>query len=53
VDFQGTFLLVSHDRHFLKAATNRVFKLGDGRMKVFEGGYADYLVSAQGDARAL
>jgi ATP-binding cassette subfamily F protein 3 len=53
VDFQGTFLLVSHDRHFLKRATNRVFKIGDGHMQIYEGGYADYLVSSQGDARAL
>ena len=53
VDFQGTFLLVSHDRHFLKRATNRVFRIGEGHMQVFEGGYGDYLASSQGDARAV
>lgn len=52
VDFQGTILLVSHDRHFLRTVTNRTFKIGDGRMQIFEGGFADYLQSSQGDQRA-
>lgn len=52
VEFQGTLLLVSHDRHFLRTVTNRVFKIGDGKMQIFEGGFADYLQSAQGDLRA-
>jgi ATPase subunit of ABC transporter with duplicated ATPase domains len=43
---------VSHDRHFLKAISNRVFKVGEGRLQIFEGGYEEFLVSAQGDARA-
>jgi len=51
-DFQGTIVLVSHDRHFLKAVSNRVFKIEDGRMQVFEGGYGEYLQSLQGDVRA-
>ena len=52
VDFQGTIVLVSHDRHFLKTVSNRVFKVGDGRMQIFEGGYEEFVQSAQGDARA-
>jgi ATP-binding cassette subfamily F protein 3 len=50
--FEGTLLLVSHDRHFLKAVSNRVFKIADGRMRVFEGGYEEFVTSEQGDARA-
>jgi ATP-binding cassette, subfamily F, member 3 len=50
--FEGTILLVSHDRHFLKAISNRVYKLGDGSLKEFEGGYEEFLASAQGDVRA-
>ena len=30
-DFEGTMLLVSHDRHFLAALTNRVLELVPGR----------------------
>lgn len=51
-EFEGTIVLVSHDRHFLKSVSNRVFKIGDGKMQIFEGGYEEFLQSAQGDARA-
>ncbi len=51
-DFEGTIVLVSHDRHFLKAVSNRVFKVDDGRIQIFEGSYDEFLQSSQGDARA-
>ncbi|MBI3926379.1 MAG: ABC-F family ATP-binding cassette domain-containing protein [Armatimonadetes bacterium] len=51
-DFEGTLVLVSHDRHFLKAVTNRVFRVGGGRMQIYEGGYAEYVESRPGDVRA-
>ncbi|MBM3462831.1 MAG: ABC-F family ATP-binding cassette domain-containing protein [Armatimonadetes bacterium] len=51
-NFEGTIVLVSHDRHFLKAVSNRTLKIADGRTQFFEGGYAEYLTSQQGDARA-
>ena len=35
-----------------EAVTNRVFKIADGHMHIFEGGYAEFIQSAQGDARA-
>jgi ATP-binding cassette, subfamily F, member 3 len=51
-DFEGTVVLVSHDRHFLKEVSNRVYSIADHKMRVFEGGYAEYLESEQGDVRA-
>jgi ATP-binding cassette, subfamily F, member 3 len=42
-DFEGTVLLVSHDRFFLKALANRVFELDRGSLAVYEGDYAYYL----------
>jgi hypothetical protein len=42
-NFDGTILIVSHDRHFLKAVSNRVFEVDHGRMNVFEGNYDYYL----------
>ncbi|NDD27636.1 MAG: ABC transporter ATP-binding protein [Proteobacteria bacterium] len=51
-EFEGTILLVSHDRHFLKQVSNRVFKIGDGGLRAFEGSYAEFVTSEQGDARA-
>lgn len=50
--FEGTVMLVSHDRHFLKSVSNRVLRINEGRVHVFEGGYEEFLQSQQGDARA-
>ena len=52
VDFEGTIVLVSHDRHFLRQVSNRVFKIADGQMRIFEGSYGEFVTSEQGDARA-
>ena len=44
VDYQGTVLLVSHDREFLNdAVTSTLVIEADGQVKEFEGGYDDYL----------
>jgi ATP-binding cassette, subfamily F, member 3 len=41
-NFDGTLMLVSHDRHFLRSVTTRVFELHQGELCIYEGGYADY-----------
>ncbi|MFN8610210.1 MAG: ABC-F family ATP-binding cassette domain-containing protein [Vulcanimicrobiota bacterium] len=51
-EFEGTVVLVSHDRHFLREVSNRVYHIEDHKMRVFEGGYTEFLVSEQGNARA-
>ena len=42
-NFDGTIILVSHDRHFLRSLVNRVFEIDHGEMRIFEGNYDDYL----------
>ena len=42
-DFQGTIIIVSHDRYFLRNVVNRVFEIDHGAMKIFEGDYNYYL----------
>ncbi len=42
-DFDGTVMIVSHDRHFLKHVANRVFEVDHGELKIYEGSYQDYL----------
>ncbi len=42
-DFEGTVMIVSHDRYFLKHLVNRVFEIDNGAMRIFEGGYDYYL----------
>jgi len=44
-DFEGTVIIVSHDRYFLRNVVNRVFEIDHGAMKIFEGDYNYYLES--------
>ena len=44
--FEGTILLVSHDRHFLRSLVNRVFEIDHGEMRIYEGDYDYYLRSS-------
>ena len=41
--FQGTVILVSHDRHFLRELVDRVIEVDHGEMRVYEGHYDYYL----------
>jgi len=41
--YQGTLLLVSHDRYFLREITTRVFEVDKGRINIYEGDYQYYL----------
>lgn len=41
--YEGTLLLVSHDRFFLKEITRRVFEVDHGKINVYEGDYGYYL----------
>ena len=41
-DFNGTVLVISHDRYFLDRTVNRIFELKDARITEFSGGYSDY-----------
>jgi len=47
--FEGTVLLVSHDRHFLRSLINRVFEIDHGEMRIYEGDYDYYLRETRGE----
>ena len=42
-DFEGSILVISHDRYFLDRVVDRVMVLVDGMLSEFQGGYTDYL----------
>jgi ATP-binding cassette, subfamily F, member 3 len=42
-DFQGTVMIVSHDRFFLREVTTRVFELDKSQLLTFDGTYEEYL----------
>ncbi len=42
VGFEGTVVLVSHDRRFLENVTTRIVSVRDGAAEVYPGGFKDY-----------
>lgn len=42
-DFNGTVILISHDRYFLDGLVEKVYEFGDGRVKEHLGGIYDFL----------
>jgi ATP-binding cassette subfamily F protein 3 len=42
-NFEGTVIMVSHDRHFLKAIATRVFEIDHGELLPYEGNFDYYL----------
>ena len=45
--FDGVVIAVSHDRYFLDRVANRIFSFEEGCIKLYEGGYSDYLEKAE------
>lgn len=43
--FPGTFLMVTHDRHFLDEVAGRMVELANGKFYSYDGNYTDYLVA--------
>jgi ATP-binding cassette subfamily F protein 3 len=41
-EFQGSALVISHDRYFLDRVATRIIELEDGRLNDYPGGYSDY-----------
>jgi ATP-binding cassette subfamily F protein 3 len=42
-DFEGTVLVISHDRYFLDRTVERLLVIEDGQLAEYAGGYSDYL----------
>ncbi len=45
--FEGTVAIVSHDRHFLREITTRVFELDRSRLNIYDGTWDYYLEKRQ------
>ncbi|MBR5891922.1 MAG: ABC-F family ATP-binding cassette domain-containing protein, partial [Bacteroidaceae bacterium] len=44
-DFDGTVILVSHDRHFLDGLVTKVYEFGDGKVREHLGGIYEFLAT--------
>ncbi len=51
-DFEGTVLVVTHDRYFLNQVADRLIVIADGRARVVEGDYETYQRLAKQEAEA-
>jgi len=51
-DFNGTVLVISHDRYFLDRTVNRIFALENATITEYIGGYSDYAAKAEVHADA-
>lgn len=45
--YQGTLVLVSHDRYFISKTANKIWEIEDGLIKEFNGPYNEWLVYKQ------
>ena len=41
--YEGTLILVSHDRHFIAKTANKIWSIEDGRIVEFKGGYEEWV----------
>ena len=42
-DYNGAFIIISHDRYFLDRVTNKTFELENSRLTVYNGNYSSYV----------
>jgi ATPase subunit of ABC transporter with duplicated ATPase domains len=51
--FEGTMLMVSHDRHFLQALSDHVLERNADGVRSYGGGYAEYVIASGHEAPGL
>ena len=42
-EYEGTLIIVSHDRYLLDRVPNRIFAIENGKLTQYKGGYGDYI----------
>ncbi|NYV27504.1 ABC-F family ATP-binding cassette domain-containing protein [Streptobacillus felis] len=42
IDYEGTMLLISHNRHFLDSVCNKIYYLSEEGLEEFKGNYGEY-----------
>lgn len=52
-DFEGSFVIVSHDRDFLDPIVNKVVEFSHGGIKVYPGTLSDYLTKKKNERASL
>jgi ATP-binding cassette subfamily F protein 3 len=50
--YEGTIILVSHDRYFVSKTANKIWEIVDHEIKEFKGGYEEYVAWKERMAKA-
>ncbi len=53
LDYEGTMIFISHDRHFINRIADRIVEVRDGRLRSFPGNYDAYLEKKAMEASSL
>lgn len=51
--YEGTYVIVSHDRHFISQVSNKVWYIEDHEIKQYPGGYDEFLVWMEEQGKTL
>ncbi len=51
--YDGTYVIVSHDRHFISQVSNKVWYIEDGEIKQYPGGYNEFMVWMDENGKTL
>jgi len=51
-EFQGTILMVTHDRYLVDRLATQIWELRDGRLHVYTGSYQEYLAQRSEETEA-
>jgi ATP-binding cassette, subfamily F, member 3 len=52
-NYRGALFIISHDREFINSIVSRIVEVRDGRLKVYNGSFEDYLNERQREEEAL
>lgn len=47
VDYQGAYVIISHDRYFLDRTANRIVEIDNGRAITYKGNYSEFLIERE------
>ncbi len=50
-DYDGTLLIISHDRYFLDKLVHRIIEIKDRSIKEYEGNYSEYLAKREAEPK--
>jgi len=52
-DFKGAMIIISHDRYFLDAVTNKTVEIEHGKCMTYKGAYSEFIKKKQAYEKAL